>query len=320
MHHLLRPRSRRRLQLLAAILMTPALPLLAHPAWGAFHLNEINQILPAYDGDPTIQAVELKMLSGGENLVAGLSIKVYDASGVAVATLGTFASNLPAGQALAGRKILCATPNFAATFGITPDLVINPGVADTTGQVSFESATCVVNAVAYGAVTVIKNGTTSASPIPPIGATALVRTADDGTLAFCPLAEDAGSRFVLRSGIPSNPLVFTNNAGVSVNVSSAVTGVGTTLPAELPLRVYPNPSRGRMTVEAPGYGPLAVYDIQGRLVRVLTCIGTCPAVVGPFRGAWDGADGDGRRVPSGVYFLRYAAAGQTVERRVVLLR
>jgi len=144
-----------------------SIPLLACPgsAGAAFHLNEVTKIMVGYNGDATIQAVELKMLANGENLVTGAAIKVYDKDAVLVGTLGTFAGSLPAGGALTGRKILCATSGFAATFGITPDLVISPGLAVGTGQVSFETATCLVNAIPYGGVVVYKNGTTAAPPI-----------------------------------------------------------------------------------------------------------------------------------------------------------
>jgi hypothetical protein len=183
---------------------------------------------------------------------------VYDGTGNPVVTLGTFSAGLPAIQALAGRRILCATPNFATTFGITPDLVITPGIPATSGQVSFEAATCLVNAIPYGAISVFKNGATAAPPLPTGGATALVRVTDDATSPTCPLAEDANARFVLTSGSPTNPIVFTNNAGVSVNVFTTVTGVEETLPTSVMLRVYPNPIRGSARVEAPDHRPLTV--------------------------------------------------------------
>jgi hypothetical protein len=292
----------------------------ASPAWCAFHVNEVSKILAGYNGDASIQAVELKMLANGENLVAGISVRAYDGAGNLLVTLGTFSANLPTAQALAGRRILCATSSFAATFGITPDLVITPGIPAISGQVSFEGATCLVNAIPYGGISVFKNGTTAASPLPTGGATALVRVTDDATFPTCPLAEDAAARFVLTSGNPANPIVFMNNAGASVDVFSTVTEVEESSPPALLLRVYPNPIRGSARVEAPDHRPLTVHDVQGRLVRVLTCIDGCPQVTGPFRGAWDGTDERGQLVPSGVYFLRYAGSERVAHRRIVLLR
>ena len=164
-------------------------------AYAAFHLNEIEQVMVGLNGNTTIQAVQLKMLATGENLVSGMSIKVYNANGVQTDSLGSFSGSVP--QGIAGRRILCATHNFAATFGITPDLEIKPGLLVGTGQVSFEKPACFVNAVAYGAVTTPKNGTTSAAAIPADAATVLVRTVDDATILSCPLSEDAAARFRL---------------------------------------------------------------------------------------------------------------------------
>src|SRR5256885_11079712 len=74
------------------------LPLLAllHPASAnaAFHLNEITKVMVGLNGNNTIQAVELKMLAGGENLVTGMSIKVYDAGGAQRDSLGSFAGSV----------------------------------------------------------------------------------------------------------------------------------------------------------------------------------------------------------------------------------
>jgi len=120
-----------------SLLSTVTLLLGALPASAAFHLNEITKVMVGLNGNTTIQAVELKMLATGENLVTGVSIKVYDAAGAQMDSLGSFSASLPNG--IAGRFILCATPNFAATFGITPDLLIKPGLLVGTGQVSFEN-------------------------------------------------------------------------------------------------------------------------------------------------------------------------------------
>jgi hypothetical protein len=286
----------------------------------AFHLNEITKLMAGFNGDATIQAVELKMLTDGENLVGGVSIRTYDAGGVLQATLGTFAGSIPNGTA--GARILCATANFQATFGITADLTITAGIPATTGQVAFETGTCRVNVLPYGAVTVPLGGPSAAPPLPTGGATVLVRTTDSPT-SFCPLSvpEDAAARFGVQSGSSGSPIPFQNNAGASVNVFSTVAAVDPSPPAPGVLRVSPNPFRGTTRIEAPGWSPLTIHDVRGRLVRVLTCTGACPAVAGPFRGEWDGTDARGEPVPSGVYFLRYAGpGGPAVIRRIALIR
>jgi len=302
----------------APLVLLPLLAL-AHttPANATFHLNEITKVMVGLNGNNTIQAVELKMLATGENLVTGMSIKVYDAAGTQVDSLGSFSSSVPAG--IAGRFILCATENFRATFGITPDLLIKPGMLEGTGQVSFEKPTCLVNALAYGSVTTPKDGTTSAPALTSAGASVLVRSVDDAIVPSCPLSEDAAARFQLVSATSVTPVTFTNNAGASVQVFPTAAGAGDGAPAAGTVRVFPNPFHGGAKIVAPGYGYVAVYDIRGRMVRNWGSLGVAPAVAGPMRLDWDGTDAVGRRLASGIYFVQYGLNPQN-RARVVLLR
>jgi len=302
------------------LVATAAILLLAfppQPARAGFHLNEINKILTSYNGDASIQAVEIRMMTGGENVVSGLSIRSYSAAGVLLATHGTFLASLPLAGALTDRKILCATPGFATTFLITPDLVITPGLPLATGQVSFETALCFVNAVAYGNVTVPKNGTTSAPIIPSGLAYVLARTVNNATLFSCPLAEDAAARFAVRSGSSGAPVPFSNNAGMTVNVVSTITGAAETPDAPQAPRAYPNPFRGSIRIESPSSPWIGVFDVRGYLLRV---VHQTAATTASYRGDWDGRDEDGRSLPAGIYFIRFGRKPGASVSRVVLLR
>ncbi len=62
---------------------------------------------------------------------------------------------------------------------------------------------------------------------------------------------------------------------------------------------------------------MLVVDVRGRLVRRISS-GRFPA--GLHRLAWDGRDGGGRAVASGVYFCRLRVADRTFERRIVMIR
>ncbi|HMB68994.1 MAG TPA: FlgD immunoglobulin-like domain containing protein, partial [bacterium] len=83
----------------------------------------------------------------------------------------------------------------------------------------------------------------------------------------------------------------------------------------------PSPFRGRTTVR---FGlprgaehSLAVYDVSGRRIRVLSQgFGT----EGAHRAVWDGRDGAGLHMPSGVYFLRLSSPGGDRVERAVMLR
>lgn len=85
--------------------------------------------------------------------------------------------------------------------------------------------------------------------------------------------------------------------------------------------VTPNPVLGsaliRYALPAPSKVALKVYDISGRLVRELVK-GEMPTGVQAVR--WDGMDGAGKGVPSGVYLFRLEAGGIARNRSVTLLR
>jgi hypothetical protein len=92
--------------------------------------------------------------------------------------------------------------------------------------------------------------------------------------------------------------------------------------AELALRQnHPNPFNPSTTISftLPGRTrvTLAVYDVQGRLVRTLVddMVGE-----GYQERSWDGKDAIGRPVGSGVYFYRLTAGDKTLAKKMVLIR
>jgi len=304
--------------LTALVLITAFSCYLPGTAHATFHLNEISKVMTSFNGDATVQAVELKMLANGENHVTGVSFIVYDAAGNPGATLGTFAADLPVANAVTGARILLATMKWKQKFGVTPDLQINPGFLTTDGQI-LEQGTCVVNAVAYGAVTTFVGGNvSSAPPLPVQGAPVLVRVTDNAIFPSCPMDENAAAKFQFVTASTANPVIFTNNSGVSASVSSTVTGVDETASLPLPPRAYPNPFRGSIRIESPSSGWIGVFDVRGSLVRVLRPGQSAHAA--PYRGDWDGRDGHGRAVPTGIYFIRFGQAPGAPITRVALLR
>jgi hypothetical protein len=66
-----------------------------------------------------------------------------------------------------------------------------------------------------------------------------------------------------------------------------------------------------------GHVALDVYDALGR--HVITLING-PRVVGPQSASWDGTDSAGHRVGSGVYFYRLKTAGETLGRKMILIK
>ena len=316
-----RPAARRPIAVATLLFGTYALfSLLAPPpAQATFHLMQITKVMAGFEGDEAIEAVEMEMLADGQHHVDNTFFRVYNAAGVPGPILGTFSADLPLTGGFAGRKVLIATMKFKQRFGLTPDLQISAGIPAMTGQVSFEAVGCVVNAIAYGAVTNVINGPTSAPRLPILGATALDRGINgNATFPSCPLGENAGARFGIYQGYAGHPIRFTNNAGVFVDVTSAVTAVEPTTPAPLPLRASPNPFQHSTDIEFSGApGRVIVHDIQGRLVRSWE---GASATGGRLR--WDGTDAAGNTVASGIYFVRTSGSGSSASAplRIVLLR
>jgi hypothetical protein len=67
---------------------------------------------------------------------------------------------------------------------------------------------------------------------------------------------------------------------------------------------------------APGRARVAVYDVRGRLVRTLVDADTD---AGSYVVEWSRDTHDGRRAPSGVYFVRLDSGGQASNAKIVLL-
>ena len=101
------------------------------------------------------------------------------------------------------------------------------------------------------------------------------------------------------------------------------TGVrNTPAPKELALENYPNPFNPTTTIRyslpKAANVTLAVYDVGGRLVRMLVNDVRKPA--GVFEASWNGTDSTGNPVASGVYFYRLVAGSETLTRKAVLLK
>jgi hypothetical protein len=78
--------------------------------------------------------------------------------------------------------------------------------------------------------------------------------------------------------------------------------------------------RSSCAIEIPGRstenGRLILYDMQGRIVRMLEPVVTSAGVL---RASWDRADAHGVRVPAGVYFIRWQQGEERAAARIAVL-
>jgi hypothetical protein len=101
------------------------------------------------------------------------------------------------------------------------------------------------------------------------------------------------------------------------------TGIGATPAAPLSTRLIggaPNPiaqsSAVRYDLATRAHVRLRIVDVQGRIVRTLVDGVKEP---GEHRAKWNGADEAGRRLPAGIYFGEFEAAGVRATRKLILL-
>jgi hypothetical protein len=157
---------------------------------------------------------------------------------------------------------------------------------------------------------------------------------DVDTFPLYPMSTDYGSPVTYRTDAGIEPLAngtwiealfrFSDNESDVVDYWVPATGIeeGTIDGgARLALTTSPNPAGPntaiQLTMPAAGDATVAVYDVRGALVATLSS-GRLGA--GRHELAWDGESDAGLAVGSGVYFVRAAAAGTNVARKLVLVR
>jgi hypothetical protein len=130
----------------------------------AQHLIAIDEVLGSWQGDDTVQFIELRMLAPGQQFLSdgggsrGASDLIFDDASGSAATRRSFVFTHDVGpNALQDSRILIATSGLATIAGVTPDFVLPPGMlAPHDGRVCYRvnppqaNATGVIDCVAYG--------------------------------------------------------------------------------------------------------------------------------------------------------------------------
>jgi hypothetical protein len=109
-------------------------------AHASFHFMQIEQVIGGVNGDTTAQAVQLRMRSAGQNLVAQSRLVVVDATGSNPILLDNMTTNVANGAG--GARVLITTPNFAnyTNIPLVTNFVMDPIPASylAAGSLTFE--------------------------------------------------------------------------------------------------------------------------------------------------------------------------------------
>jgi cysteine-rich repeat protein len=198
----------------AALLLAVAMV----PASATFHFMKIAELFPGTAAAPSAHYVVLQMYASGQNFVAGHEVTVHDASGQVVQTL-TFQGDVPNGDNQA--RILLATPQAEAFFGLDADLAMGASLLKAGGKVCFAGS---IDCVAWGGYAGGSSGvgTPFNTPSGLESGRAIRRRLD---IAGSPATLDAGD----DTGNSANDFLFAmpaprNNAGVLGSVPGATCG------------------------------------------------------------------------------------------------
>ncbi len=147
-------------------------------------------------------------------------------------------------------------------------------------------------------------------------------------LTFEPLS-DGTSRLdiseTLRNGDPVLVDIMNDGIGIETFRAEIVVDMEDPLPPITAVRLqpnYPNPfnpgTAVRFELPSSSTVTIRIFDAAGKLVRTLIDGRRYPA--GSREEEWDGRNGAGNPVPSGIYFCMLEASGKTDSRKMVVLR
>ncbi|MBU2692348.1 MAG: T9SS type A sorting domain-containing protein [Candidatus Eisenbacteria bacterium] len=126
------------------------------------------------------------------------------------------------------------------------------------------------------------------------------------------IASDLGTGGVVEAAVDDFEILFTGTSDVAEEASPA---------PFLLFQNHPNPASSSTTIrfalDSEGPVHLVLYDIQGRVLRHLID-GNRKAGMQSI--LWDGRDGSGNKVPSGIYFYRIQTADQSATRKMIFIQ
>jgi hypothetical protein len=204
----------------------------------------------------------------------------------------------------------------AGSIAVSPNPIIRPNPVSLTATVSDANRGASAIAAAEWTFGDSPAAAGSGTPLSLGGSGTTVGVS--GTLDSTPFS--SGARFVWVRGQDAQ-----GNWGPAVSLAVQVNGIQSVGTPEIPRVAFlgqnaPNPFAGptavRFGLTKDGPATLAVFSVQGRLVRRLV---DGPQTAGVHTATWDGRDDSGRRAGAGIYYYRLLTGEGRFEKRMVAL-
>ena len=201
---------------------------LTAPAFATFHLMQIEQVIGGVNGDPTAQAIQLRMRAAGQNLVSQAKLVAFDATGSNAITILDLTNDVV--NNAAGTRILIVSSNFVnySSPTMVPDFILTTPIPSNylaAGRLAWEQDIGTIYwSLSWGGTNYtgandgnILNdndgnyGPAFAGSLPSTSTSALV---------FTNTASAKSSSNIVDYVVTPGPAVFTNNAGAGFVVVS----------------------------------------------------------------------------------------------------
>lgn len=134
------------------------------------------------------------------------------------------------------------------------------------------------------------------------------------TLSDAPVPQNWDGEGLFGDGETEDYLVWVAQPTAAPEVPQA--GLGLSVPPNVPNPFNPSTTI-RYTLERQASVSVTIHDLQGRKLRTLE---TGVREAGSHEVVWQGDDEQGRRQPSGVFFVRVAADGEVRSRKIMMLK
>jgi len=231
-------------------------------AYATYHLMQIEQVIVSVDGDPTAQAIQLRMRSTTElqNLVSNARLVVLDAAGLNPITVLDIPTDVANGSA--GSHVLIASPNFLSHTIPTcvPDFTIAnliPASYFAAGSLLFQSDAGILywrlswGGAAYtGPNTGARSNDTDGNFGPPFASA--LPSSGVSALQFQGTATAKSTTNAADYLLTTGNLVFVNNSGASFTLNGAVLPTVTVTAPDASASEVPSTDTGRFRIARTG--------------------------------------------------------------------